>query len=336
MMENGKVVVWGAGAWGTALAIHLASSGRKVSLWVFEKEQFDTMKVKRENVDFLPGFHLPDELDLFHDPESVPQGAHVWMAVTPTQATRLLWSRIGKLCPKEALVISASKGIERETLLPVSRVLEEHLPAECTPVVVLSGPSFASGLAGGDPTAVVLASSDPERVARAQRIVSSPPLRAYTGSDRIGVELGGAVKNVIAISCGIAAGLGFGPNTVAALITRGLREIVRLGEAMGADGWTFYGLSGVGDLTLTCTDAQSRNRTVGFRLGRGESLDEILASVKTVAEGVATTRSVADLARRYNVEMPITFTVERILYKGLTPSEALDELLKRRLKSEMG
>lgn len=336
MTDMERIIVWGAGAWGTALAIHLASSGRKVSLWVFEKEQYDTMLSRRENVDFLPGFPLPDELNLFYDPESVPRGAVAWLSVAPAQVTRALWSKIGSMCDTVTLVISASKGIEQKSLLSVSSVIEEHLPPGCAPVVALSGPSFAKGLAGGDPTAVVVASPDKEKTFMAQKLISSRPLRAYSADDRIGVELGGAAKNVVAISCGIAAGLGLGPNTVAALMTRGLSEIVRLGEAMGARARTFYGLSGVGDLTLTCTDAQSRNRTVGFRLGRGENLEEILASVKTVAEGVATTHSVADLARRYNVEMPITFTVERILYDGLTPSEALDELLKRRLKSEMG
>lgn len=330
-----RAVVWGAGAWGTALALHLAKQGASVGLWVFESEQFETMRRLRENVDFLPGFPLPDEIVVFHNPVAPPFEAPVWISVSPTQATRALWKRIGPLCPEGTLVLSASKGIEQGTLEPVSALIEEYLPDSCRPVVVLSGPSFAHGLASGDPTAVVLAAPDRTRAESAQRLVSAPPLRGYATSDRTGVELGGAVKNVVALACGMAAGLGFGPNTVAALITRGLREIVRLGENLGADPHTFSGLSGLGDLVLTCTGGESRNRTVGYRLGRGESLEEILASMRMVAEGVPTTRSVADLARRKGVEMPITFAVERILFQRLPPKKALEELLSRELKPEI-
>jgi glycerol-3-phosphate dehydrogenase (NAD(P)+) len=330
-----SAVVWGAGSWGTALSLHLAKRGLPVALWVYEKEQFDTMVRTRENPDFLPGFRLPETITLFHDPEAAPAGATVWVSVSPAQATRALWQKVGARCPENALVISASKGIEQKSLRPVSALIEEYLPPSCRPTVVLSGPSFAHGLAVGDPTAVVLASPELGRAEAAQRLVSSPPLRGYASSDRTGVELGGAVKNVIALACGMAAGLGFGPNTLAALITRGLREIVRLGTSLGADPHTFSGLSGVGDLVLTCTGGESRNRTVGFRLGGGESLDAILSSMKMVAEGVPTTRSVADLARSSGVDMPITFAVERILFDGLPPAQALQELLSRELKAEI-
>ena len=330
-----SVVVWGAGAWGTALSLHLVKKGIPVALWVYEGDQFEAMVRTRENPDFLPGFTLPQEITLFHEPETVPFAAAAWISVSPAQATRALWRRVGAHCPEGALVISASKGVEQGTLLPVSALIEEHLSASSKPVVVLSGPSFAHGLASGDPTAVVLASPELKRAEAAQRLLSAPPLRGYASSDRTGVELGGAVKNVIALACGMAAGLGFGPNTVAALITRGLREIVRLGVSLGADSHTFAGLSGVGDLVLTCTGGESRNRTVGFRLGRGEPLDIILSSMKMVAEGVPTTRSVADLARRSGVEMPITFAVERILFQGLPPAQALEELLSRELKAEI-
>lgn len=328
-------VVWGAGAWGTALALHLAGGGARVALWVYEREQYEAMARTRENGDFLPGFPLPPGVDLFHDPASPPGGAALWLSVAPAQATRALWKTIGPLCPAGTLVVSASKGIEEGSLLPVSALIEETLPPSCRPVVVLSGPSFAAGLAHGDPTAVVLACPDLDRAEAAQRLLSRPPLRGYTSTDRTGVELGGAVKNVIALACGMAAGLGMGPNTVAALITRGLREIARLGTAMGADPHTFSGLSGVGDLVLTCTGGESRNRTVGLRLGRGEPVEAILRSMKSVAEGVPSTRSVAELARRHAVEMPITFVVERILRGELTPAQGVRELLSRDLKREM-
>jgi glycerol-3-phosphate dehydrogenase (NAD(P)+) len=332
---SGRAVIWGAGAWGTALALHLAGQGASVALWVYDSGQYETMERLKENPDFLPGFLLPEAIALFHEPSAVPFEASIWISVSPVQATRALWRQIGPLCPPGTLVLSASKGIEQGTLEPVSALIEEYLPPSCRPVVVLSGPSFAHGLASGDPTAVVLAAPDRARAENAQRLLSAPPLRGYASTDRTGVELGGAVKNVIALACGMAAGLGFGPNTLAALITRGLREIVRLGESLGADPHTFSGLSGLGDLVLTCTGGESRNRTVGLRLGQGESLDHVLASMKMVAEGVATTRSVADLARRNGVEMPITFAVERILFHGLPPRRALEELLSRELKPEI-
>ncbi len=334
--DPGKIVVWGAGSWGTALALHLARAGHEVALWVYEGEQYETMLRTGENADFLPGFPLSEGIRIFHDPSHVPAGASSWLSVSPTQATRALWSKIGPLCPEDTLVISASKGFEKGTLLPPSAVIEAHAPASCHPVVALSGPTFAHGLASGDPTTAVLAAPNLERAQAAQRLLSFKPFRCYASIDRTGVELGGAVKNVVALACGIAVGLGFGPNTIAALITRGLREIVRLGETMGADPYTFSGLSGVGDLVLTCTGSESRNRTVGVRLGRGEKLEAVLDSMKMVAEGVPTTRSVTDLARRNGVDMPITFAVERILFHDLTARTALDELLSRELKKEIG
>lgn len=335
MRPESRVIVWGAGAWGTALAVHLAGNCERVALWVYERDQYEAMAATRENTDFLPGIALPDNIDLFNDPKAVPWPAASWLSVAPAQATRALWEKIGGACPEGTLVVSASKGIEQKTLLPVSAVIEAYLPDSCKPVVALSGPSFAAGLARKDPTTVVLASPLADRAERAQHLVSAPPLRGYSSTDRTGVELGGAVKNVIALACGIAAGLDFGPNTIAAIITRGLREIVRLGMALGADPLTFSGLSGMGDLVLTCTGRESRNRTVGVRLGRGEPLQAILGSMKMVAEGVPTTRSVTDLARTHGVDMPITSVVERILFEGLAPAVALDELLSRDLKHEM-
>lgn len=335
-MKAARVVVWGAGAWGTALALHLNRLGHEVHLWVFEEAQYKVMAQRRENPDFLPGFAIPGEVSLFHDPAEVPGSASAWISVVPAQAARALWLTIAASCPEGVLVISASKGIEQGSLLTPSPVLDSLLGGRCGPCVALSGPSFAQGLCAGDPTTVVLACPQEELALAAQRLVSGGNLRGYASVDRIGVELGGAVKNVIALACGIADGLGFGHNTQAALITRGLREISRLGAARGADPSTFAGLSGLGDLVLTCTGGESRNRAVGFRLGRGETLEAILGSMKMVAEGVATTRSVADLARREGVEMPITQVVERVLFRGLPPRAALDELLSRGLKAEMG
>lgn len=334
MDEKGRVVVWGAGSWGTALALHLAQSGARTALWVFEEDQFETLSKSRVSPDFLPGFPILKELELFHDPMSPPFEAEFWVSVVPTQHLRGLWGKIGPHCPEGAVVVSASKGVENGTFLPPSAILEQTLPADSAPVVALSGPSFAVDLCKGDPTAVVFACGDAERAQRAQRLFSHGHFRGYLSNDRTGVELGGAVKNVIALACGVAAGLGFGPNATAAIITRGLREIVRLGVAMGAQAETFSGLSGIGDLVLTCTGSESRNRGVGVRLGKGENLRDILGSMKMVAEGVPTTRSVAELARKHEVEMPITFVIERILFEGLDPKTALRELLARGLKAE--
>ena len=331
-----RVVVWGAGAWGTALALHMARLGHEVHLWVFEEVQFRAMVATRENQDFLPGYTLPQEVGLFHVPSTAPTGARAWISVVPAQAARTLWSTVAPACPLEALVISASKGIEQGSLLTPCAVIDSLRGAGSPPCVALSGPSFAHGLCAGDPTTVVLACPQEDRAMSAQRLLSGGNLRGYASMDRLGVELGGAVKNVIALACGIADGLGFGPNTQAALITRGLREISRLGAALGADPLTFAGLSGLGDLILTCTGGESRNRRVGFRLGRGEALEAILAPMKMVAEGVATTRSVAELALREGVDMPITRVVERVLFQGLAPRTALEELLSRGLKAEWG
>jgi len=334
MTERQHVVVWGAGSWGTALAIHLARGGHETALWVYEDDLYPRMVQTRENEVFLPGFTLPDNLTLFHDPAEPPFPAPFWVSVVPTQHLRPLWERIGAACPQGTTVVSASKGLEKGTHLRPSQILEECLPGGRDPVVVLSGPSFASDLCKGDPTAVVFGCPDSAPASRTQHLFSHGHLRGYLSIDRTGVELGGAVKNVIALACGVAVGLGFGANAGAAIITRGLREIVRLGTALGAHPETFAGLSGIGDLVLTCTGGESRNRSVGVRLGQGERLSEILGSMKMVAEGVATTRSVSELARQKGVEMPITFVIERILFEDLPPRRALQELLARELKVE--
>lgn len=334
MAERERVVVWGAGSWGTALAVHLAQSGHQVFLWVYETELFPRMVSARENEVFLPGVPLPEGLELFNDALAFPADAPYWVSVVPTQHLRPLWERIGPSCPAGTTVISASKGIEQGTHMRPSEILEQCLPDGRDPVVVLSGPSFAVDLCKGDPTAVVFGCPDAEPARRAQRLFSHNHMRGYVSTDRTGVELGGALKNIMALACGIAVGLGFGSNAVAAIITRGLREMGRLGVALGARPETFAGLSGIGDLVLTCTGGESRNRAVGIRIGQGEALPEILASMKMVAEGVPTTRSVAEIAREKRVDLPITFVVERMLFEDLPPRRALKELLARELKDE--
>lgn len=327
-----KVVVWGAGSWGTALAVHLARRNDRLALWVYEKEQYETMKAKRQNPYFLPGVALPDNIELFNDPSSPPFRGDLWLSITPTQYLRSLWKVIGPVREENTLVVSASKGIENDTLLMPSEIIESFTPSGG--VAALSGPSFARDFVNGDPTAVVFASPDGECARAAQEIFSYGNLRGYHSSDRKGVELGGALKNVIAIASGLAAGLGFGPNAVAAIITRGVREIARLGAVMGCQPETFAGLSGLGDLVLTCYGAESRNRSLGVRLGRGEKIGDILASMKMVAEGVPTTLSVHKLRESLKIEMPISTAVYCIIYEDVPPKEALEKLLARSLKRE--
>lgn len=334
MGDSPRAIVWGAGSWGTALAVHLAASGHETALWVYEGDLFPRMDAARENEVFLPGIHFPEGLTLFNDPAKPPFDAPFWISVIPTQHLRPLWEKIGPTCPSGTTVVSASKGIERASHLRPSEILEQCLPKPCCPVVVVSGPSFATDLSKGDPTAVVFAAPDPARASQAQRLFSHLNFRGYVSTDRTGVELGGAMKNVMALACGVTVGLGFGSNAVAAIITRGLREMIRLGTAMGAQAETFSGLSGLGDLVLTCTGGESRNRAVGIRLGQGETLTTVLGSMKMVAEGVPTTRSVAELGREKGVDLPITFIMERILFEELSPRLALKELLSRELKAE--
>ena len=327
-----RLVVWGGGSWGTALAAHLARRSERVAVWVYDKDQYGTMSTTRGNPDFLPGVTLPGNIDLFHRPSELPYQGDLWLSITPTQYLRSLWKEIGPLREKTTPVVSASKGIENGTLLLPSEIIESFIDAG--DVVALSGPSFARDFVNGDPTAVVFASPDSESARKAQELFSFDNLRGYRSADRKGVELGGAVKNVIAIASGLATGLGFGPNAVAAIITRGVREISRLGAVRGCQPETFAGLSGLGDLVLTCYGAESRNRSLGVRLGKGEKLEEILSSMKMVAEGVPTTLSIHKLRESSGIEMPISMAVHGIIYERVPPMKALEALLARRLKRE--
>ncbi|MBW1710373.1 MAG: NAD(P)-dependent glycerol-3-phosphate dehydrogenase, partial [Deltaproteobacteria bacterium] len=302
-----KLSVIGAGAWGTALSYHLASKGLDVSLWVFEDEVAEQIKSTRENRTYLPGVKLPENVTLSTDLEAVTRGNEVLVMAVPSHHMRRVLGRMADALSTGAILVSVAKGIENETLLTMTQVFEDVLPERlAVHRAVLSGPSFAKEVGRGLPTAVTVACHDREARDLLQQIFNSPTMRIYTSQDVIGVELGGALKNLIAIVAGIGDGMGMGLNGRAAIITRGLAEITRLGVHMGANPLTFSGLAGMGDLVLTCTGDLSRNRTVGYKLGQGMKIADILKDMKQVAEGVKTTRSAKDLAEREGVDMPIT------------------------------
>lgn len=327
--------VIGAGSWGTTLADLLAKKGHRVTLWAYEAELVTEMKTSGENSLYLPGIKLAGQLTYTGSLVQAVAGKQLLLFVVPSQALRSVLRETIAHIAQETVIVSASKGIEVETLKLVSQIYGELLPEELyRRFAVLSGPSFAREVAMEMPTAVVAAAADPEVARAVQDVFNCDYFRVYTNSDVIGVELGGAVKNVIAIAAGIADGLGFGSNTRAALITRGLAEIARLGLALGARGETFAGLAGVGDLVLTCTGDLSRNRTVGIQLGQGRRLAEILGEMRMVAEGVKTTESTCLLARSLGVEMPIAFKVHEILYDDRPAKAAVMELMTRDLKAE--
>jgi glycerol-3-phosphate dehydrogenase (NAD(P)+) len=333
-MAGARVAVVGAGAWGTALAGLLANRGHHVLLWSFEEHVARAIEEDGRNP-YLPDVDLPANLAVTDVLADAVRRAEVVVSVSPSQFVGQVMAQAAPHIPPEALLVSASKGIELQTLRRMDEVLCGLVPP---PVMerfcVLSGPSFATEVAREEPTAVVVASADGGSANRVQALFQTPFFRVYTNADVVGVELAGALKNVIALAAGTAAGLGFGHNTLAALITRGLAEMTRLGVALGADKATFSGLAGMGDLVLTCTGALSRNRTVGYRLGKGESLEEILSDMTAVAEGVKTAEAVHALASRHGVEMPIAEQVYRIVHEGLAPSEALRALMLRDPKPE--
>jgi len=330
-----KTGIIGAGAWGTALALLLADKGHDVALWMYEKDLAEETQRTRENRVYLPGFPLPANITVLSSLEAAVRERPFILSVAPSHTVRAISNQMAPFLADHAVIVSASKGIEIDTLLPLSDVLRQTLPPKFHDrLCFLSGPSFAKEVAQKMPTAVALASYDPEAGKQAQQLMSAPYFRVYTNDDVIGVELGGAIKNVIAIAAGVLEGLGFGYNTMAALLTRGLAEMARLGVAMGADQCTFSGLAGMGDLVLTCTGGLSRNRTLGVRLGKGEKLDNILKGAKTIAEGVKTAKAARELARKNNIEMPIVEEVYRILYEGKDPRQATKDLMGRELKGE--
>ncbi len=329
-----RAVVLGAGSWGTALAAHLAKSGASTMLWARTPERAAALQAARTNADYLPGFQFPEGLEVGGDLVAALRGRDLVLLAAPAQATGALARAIRTALPPEADLVLTSKGLELDTGLRLTEVLDRELEARARGAAVLSGPSFAAEVVRGDPTAVVVASRDPEAARRVQAALSSGNLRLYTNADPTGVELAGALKNVMAIATGIVEGLGLGTNTRAALITRGLAEMTRLGVALGARASTFAGLAGMGDLVLTCTGALSRNRSLGVEIGRGRTLAEVLGSRRTVAEGASTASAALVLARRAGVEMPIAAKVSEVLYEGRAPRAAVDDLLARRLTEE--
>jgi len=330
-----SIGVIGAGSWGTTLADMLAKKGHRVTLWAYEKELVSEMQAGRENSIYLPGIKLSANLNFTASLEEVVRDKDLLLFVVPSQVLRRVLLDAVPHISADSLIVSASKGIEVDSLKLVSQIYEESLPeAFYRRFAVLSGPSFAREVAMEMPTAVVAAAADPLVAKGVQDIFNCRFFRVYTNSDLIGVELGGAVKNVIAIAAGISDGLGFGFNTRAALITRGLAEMSRLGQALGARSETFAGLAGMGDLVLTCTGDLARNRSVGIQLGQGRTLAEILAEMRMVAEGVKTTESTCLLAWKLGVDMPIAFKVNEILYNDRPARDAVIELMSRDLKAE--
>jgi len=331
-----KIGVLGAGAWGTTLADLLAEKVGEVHLWVYEEDLCEIMAREGENVVYLPGHTLHSSVTPTSSIIEAAKDKDLVVSATPSQFVRDRIKEISDHLKETAIVLSASKGIETETLMLMSQVFRDTLPTHLhIRSAFLSGPSFAREVAQKLPTAVTVAGEDQTIVKSLQHLLSNAYFRVYTSSDVIGVQLGGALKNVIAIAVGASDGIGLGHNTRAALITRGLAEITRLGSAMGANPLTFQGLSGLGDLVLTCTSDLSRNRTVGRMLGQGISLEKVLGDMKAVAEGVTTTRSAYDLARRLGVDMPITESVFSILYDKEKILSAVEKLLKRRLTEEI-
>ena len=329
-----RIAVLGAGSWGTALAGSLASSGHAVTLWARRPDAADAIRQSGRNQAYLPGADLPAALAVTSDLDDATAGADVWLVAVPSQSVRAV---VGPLAERVggATVVSVAKGIETGTLLTTTGVLREVLPdVPAGRVGVLYGPSHAEEVARDRPTSVVAAFPDAAVAAAVQDLFMRPSLRVYTNTDLVGVEVGGSVKNVMAVAAGMSDGLGLGDNAKAALVTRGLAEITRLGLAMGADAHTFAGLAGLGDLVVTCFSRHSRNRAFGERVGRGETQTEALAHSTMVVEGVKTTASARALAQRYGVEMPITEAVWRILFDGLDPARAVGQLMARDPKLE--
>ena len=332
MTRSNVLAVVGGGGWGTALAIHLTRLGIAPRLWVREPELAELMRVKRENSWYLPGIHLPPEIGPTPALAQALEGAEFALLVVPSHAFASVMEAARPWVRPDLPLLSATKGLDPAGDRRMSEILAEAFPSN--PVAVLSGPTFAREVAIGRPTAAVVASADPHLSLRFQRLLASREFRLYTNRDVVGVELGGALKNVMAIATGISDGLGLGENARAGLITRGLAEITRLGVALGASPLTFAGLAGLGDLVLTCTGSLSRNRALGLALAEGESLAEVQAATRMIAEGVRTTESALRLARRMEVALPICQEVGAVLFEGKSPRSALAALLEREVRPE--
>jgi len=332
-----KVAILGAGSCGTALAVALARSRapHQLSLWVHGADVLQALCATRENSVYLPGIRVPEEIEATADMSEALAGADIVLGVMPASHARAVYTAALPFLTPQMIFVSATKGLERDSFYRMTEVAADVMRERFEPrLAVLSGPSFALEVARGDPTAVVIASEEPAAAAVVQEQFSGPTLRFYTNTDTVGVEVGGAVKNVIAIAAGVCVGLGFGANTVASLVTRGLAEMTRLAVALGGRRDTLAGLAGLGDLVLTATGSLSRNRAVGVELGKGRRLADILAGMRMVAEGVGTTAATLALARKHGVEMPIAEQMDAILHRGRAPRDAIRELMERRLKRE--
>lgn len=326
-----KIAVIGAGSWGTTIANLLAEKGNQISLWVHEKHLAEDIRNEGVNTTYLPDIKLSENINPLSDLEKALKDARYIVNAVPTQFTRGVFRGSEPFMSEDAVIVNASKGIEKGTLLTVHGIIKEITGRESS---VLSGPSFAKEVIKKRPAAVAISCDDSDCCIDLQRLFNTDYFRVYTNHDIIGTELGGALKNVMAIASGISDGLGFGMSTRAALITRGLAEITRIGIAMGADRKTFEGLSGLGDLVLTCTGTLSRNYTVGLKLGKGEKLADILSGMTMVAEGVATSESAYELSKKENVEMPIVEQIYQVINESKDPHDAVKELMSRSLKSE--
>ncbi len=336
--SEGTVAVMGAGAWGTALAKVLADAGGEVRLWARRAEIAEQINATRHNPDHLPEVRLPDRVRATADAADALSGLTTVLLAVPAQTMRANLEAWTPLIAEGATLVSVAKGIELGTLMRMSQVIVSVTGVDPGQVAVVSGPNLATEIAAGQPAATVVACTDSGRAVALQRMLSTGYFRPYTNADVIGTEIGGACKNVIALACGMAAGVGLGENTAATIITRGLAEIIRLGVALGAKGATLAGLAGVGDLVATCTSPRSRNRSFGERLGRGEAMTPDLAALGTkgghVVEGVTSCQSVLALASSYDVEMPLTDAVHRVCHRGLSVGDAIALLLGRRTKPE--
>jgi glycerol-3-phosphate dehydrogenase (NAD(P)+) len=334
-MSSEDIAVLGAGSYGTCLAVLFGNAGHRVSLYCRGAEAATAIDAARENLAYLPGHKLPDSVRVTSDLASAVHAKRFVFGVVPSHGTREVLGRAGEAMDPDAIVINASKGLEDGTLKSIDAVYRDVLPARIAArATYLSGPTFASELAAGMPAAIVLAGRDQETCAAAQQALSHIHFRIYTTDDVLGVLIGGALKNVIAIGAGISDGLGYGSNSRVALITRGLAEITRMGVALGAHALTFAGLSGMGDLVLTCSGDASRNRRVGLALGRGRSMAEILGEMKQVAEGVKTAKVAKELAAKIGIEAPITDAMYAIMHGGVPVREAINAMLTRPIRSE--
>ena len=328
---NKKISVIGSGGWGTAIAVLLSKNGHNVTLWSYLKEESDNLKKYKENKPFLPGIELPDSICFTNDLEEAANAEIIFM-VTPSKAAKQTAENLASFVKDGTIIVSASKGLEESTQKRLSEVIKEAIPNAL--VAVMSGPSHAEEVGLGLPTTNVVVAEKLEIAQLLQDVLMNDNFRVYTGTDMVGVEFGGALKNVIALAAGISDGLGFGDNTKAALMTRGMKEISRLGMAFGADSETFFGLSGIGDLIVTCTSMHSRNRRAGILIGKGYSPEDAIKEVKMVVEGFYTTKSAYLLAKRSGVEMPIVEEAHKILFEGKPARDAVLNLMQRDKKHE--